>query len=85
MPWATKSPISTSGEPERREQDRADDAEAGEPARGNDGALPHGRDRRHARGPERGPQAREHGHEDPDEQRDDDRPRLEREAVVRAG
>jgi hypothetical protein len=46
-------------------------------------ALAHGRDRRHARGAESRSKAREQSDKHTDEQRDDDRTGLERQAVVR--
>ncbi len=45
-------------------------------------ALAHRRERRHARGADRGREAGEHGHADPHRQGDDDRARLEHRAAV---
>ena len=54
-----------------------------EARRRQSGSLPHSGDRRHASGPERGHQRREHRDDRADEQADDDRPRGEHGARLR--
>ena len=71
------------GEAGERQQSRADRPEA-RPAPGWQlSTLAHGRDRLHARGAHGRAEARQDGHEDPDDERDDHGPRMQDEAVVR--
>ena len=62
-------------DPERRGGEREVRLQPGEPAGRQLCALADGGDRRHAGRPERGPEAREQRDTDPDDERDDERPR----------
>ena len=78
-----EEPVDEQREPDRREQRRADRPVFREPPRRELRALAYGRDRWHARGAEGGAEARKDGHENPDDEGDDHRPRVQDEPVVR--
>ena len=73
-------PQSSAAEAERRQHERRREPEAGEARFRQCGALSHGGDRRHPRRAQRRAQACEERDDDPDGERDDNRPGLERQA-----